>query len=214
MSDYDDDMMDEDYREFLEDQAESMADPDELTPEDVFTMTLLNKAKGTKVMVELEDADGDSIELSAVIEGLIDYVKDRLKDEDDSDFTTQIVPLMSQAVVSGLGRMIGIRPTAFYLANEGTRHSIIYMMCVGLLLLKYVQEHNLLIHTIEEEVSEEEIDEIMRKSRASSVATFSTMAGMDPTEVLQEMVEKGQITESDLQDLLRRKKDDDDKGNN
>jgi hypothetical protein len=194
----------------LESLYEDMRDPDELTPEDVFSMVLLNKIKGTKVSVSLEDSDGDSVSLADTVEGLIGYVKDKLADDGDNDFVTQIMPLMAQSMVSGLGRMIGLQGTAFYLANEGTRHAIIYMMCVGFLLLKYVQEHGLKINTYEEEVSEEEIDEIERKSRASSVATMSSMMGMDPREVLQRMVDQGQISESDFEELFKNRKDDED----
>lgn len=214
MSDYDEIDLDEDE---LEDLYEDMTDPDDLTPEEVFSMVMLNKIKGTKVTIQLEDKDGDVVELSDVVEGLIGYVKDKLKDEEDSDFTAQIMPMMAQSLVSGLGRMIGIRGTAFYLAQDGTRHAMIYMMAVGFLLLKYVQEHELLIHTYEEPVSEEEIEEIERKSKASSVATMGTMMGMDPREILEQMVERGQLHEEDLADLLRRTQgegDDDDKGEN
>jgi hypothetical protein len=201
MSDYDEIDLDEDE---LEDLYEDMSDPDDLTPEEVFKMVMLNKIKGTKVSIQLEDKDGDIVALADVVEGLIGYVKDKLQADEDSDFTAQIMPMMAQSLVSGLGRMIGIRGTAFYLAQEGTRHAMIYMMCVGFLLLKYVQEHGLLIHTYEEEVSEEEIEEIERKSKASSVATMGSMMGMDPREIMQQLVEKGELHEQDLEDLLSR----------
>lgn len=202
MSDYDDEMdLDEDE---LEELYEDAHDPDDLTPEEVFSMVMLNKIKKTKVTIQLEDKDGDVVSLADVVEGLIGYVKDKLQADEDNDFTAQIMPMMAQSLVSGLGRMIGIRGTAFYLAQEGTRHAMIYMMCVGFLLLKYVQEHNLLIHTYEEPVSDEEIEEIERKSKASSVATMGSMMGMDPRQILQHMVDQGQLSETDLEDLLHR----------
>jgi hypothetical protein len=199
MSDFNDMDLDQDE---LDELYSDSTDPDDLTPEEVFSMVMLNKIKGTKTTIQLEDKDGDIIELSDIIEQLIGYVKDKLSSAEDTDFTTQVVPMMGQALVSGLGRMIGIRGAAFYLAEENTRHAMIYMMCTGFLLLKYVQTHDLLIHTYEEEASEEEIAEIERKSKASSVATMTSLMGLDPHEVLNKMVETGQITSDDLADLL------------
>lgn len=200
MSDCEDEMdLDEDeLAELYEDQV----DPDDLSPEDVFSMVMINRVKKTKITVQLEDKDGDTVALADIVEGLIGYVKDKIKDTDGNDFTEQIMPLMAQSVVSGLGRMLGIRATGFYLANEGTRHAIIYMMAVGFLLLKYVQQHELLIHTFEEEVSEEEIEELDRRSKASSIVTMGSAMGMDPKEILQGLMDKGKINESDLRSLL------------
>ena len=206
MSDYEEDFDTDDLEDIMEDHV----DPSDLTPEEVFSMVMLNKVKGTKVTVQLEDKDGDIVELADIIEGLINYVKDKIGDDEGSDFTEQIMPLMSQAVVSGLGRMMGVRATGFYLAQDTTRHAIIYMMCVGFMLLKYVQEHELLIHTYEEEVSQEDIDEIERKSKATSVATMSGMMGMDPRDILQQMVDRGDLTEQDFEDLLKNNKEETD----
>jgi len=150
-------MSEEDMDTDLEDLYSEM-NPDELTPEEVYDMVLVNKAKGTKVSIELEDKDGDKVEVADIVEGLIGYIKDQLGEEgslEGNDFVDQIMPLMTQSMVGGLGRMMGLQYTSFLMAQDGVRHSIIYMMCVSFLLLKYVQEHELLIHTYEEEVSEE-----------------------------------------------------------
>lgn len=205
MSDFDEmdfDGLEDELSEAIE------SDPDELSPEDIFKMVLLNKIKGTRVRVDLRDGDGDAVDLPEVVEQLIGFMKDRLQ-EDSNQFVEQIMPLMSQSVVSGLGRMLGINPTAFLLANDMTCHAIVHMMCVAFLLLKFVQDHDLKIHTYEEEVSPDEMEEIERKCQASSMATMGSLMGMDPQEILQRMLDEGRITENDLYDLMGGKKDDD-----
>ena len=195
MSDYEID--DDDLQDLYEDTQD-----DDITPEEMFSMVLLDKIKGTKVTIELKDKEGDVIELADIMEGLIGYIKDKLEDEEGSDFTQQIFPMMGQALVSGLGRMIGIRSTAFYLSNEGIRTSMVQMMSAGFLLLKYVQEHELMIHTYEEHVSIEEIESIERKSKASNIAIMGSLMGASPREILQKMVDEGQISEEDLAELI------------
>jgi len=206
------DEVDFDDYEGLEDElAESFeGDPDELAPEDVFKMVMINRAKKVKVHVKLRDEDNDEVDLPETITQLLNYVKDQLKDGDGNQFCEQILPLMSQSVVSGLGRILGIQSTAFHLANEATRTGIIHMMAIGLLLLKFVQENNLTIHTFEEEVSDEEIEEIERKAKASSVATMSSAMGIDPKDVLRQLRDQGKITDEDLKDILGGDSDDTD----
>lgn len=210
MTDFDDiDLDEDDIQSILED------DPDALTPEDVFTMVLLNKRNKTKVSVQLEDEDGDPIELADMMEELVNYVKDKLDDLEGNQVVDQIMPLMSQALVSGLGRLIGIQGTSFLIANPGTRMALIYMMMVSFILYKTVQVKGLKVVTTTVDVTQEEIDEVERKSKASSVASLSSMIGIDPREILEQMVENGTLTSDDLEDLLKKpqsRKDSDNEG--
>lgn len=198
MSDYDDDSPydDEDMSELMED------DPDSLTPEDVFKMVTLNKIKKTKVRVELQDKNGDKVDLPEVIGQIIEYIKDKTAEEEGNQFSDQIMPLMSQAVLSTLGRMLGIRLTAYHLANDSTRMALIWSMCTSFLLLKYVQKHELSINTFEESVSEEEIEAFERKAQANNVAMLGALVGEDPKQILEELLHSGKITEDDLQDIM------------
>lgn len=207
MSDFDDMGFDED------ELADMYDDPDMLTPEEVFKMCFINKAKKTTVRVELQDKDGDTVDLPDTIAELVSYINKQLKDENGNQFTDQIMPLMAQAMVSGLGRTLGIRTTAFYLAQPLTQRAFIEMMCISFLLLKFVQSKGLLLHTYEEEVTDEEIEAFERKSRANDVAVMGSFMGVDPKETLKAMLDEGQITADDLQDLagdIKIKGDDED----
>ena len=196
MSEFDETDFDEDeIKEIFEDE-------DTLTPEEVFKMVMINKVKGTTVSVKLFDEDGDEIELSETIEQLITYIEKKVSEDKDNQFTGQIMPLMAQSLVSGLGRMLGINQTALYLANEVTRISIINMMSISFLLLKFVQQNNITIETFEEDISQEEIEELQRKARAESQATMGAFLGMDPKEILQDLFDRGEITQEDLDSML------------
>ena len=200
-----------DEMDFDEEEMETLyEDTDDLDPEDLFSMVTINRVRKKKVRVELEDETGDTVQLKDVITELLAYIKDKMEDEEGNQFTEQILPLMAQSVVSGLGRMIGIRPTAFYLSQPVARTAIINMMAVALYLLKFVQQKNLVINTFEEDVSEEEIDELDRRIKAESMATLAAFAGEDPRAVLKELREQGHLTDDDLKDILNEDGDDDD----
>src|SRR5271157_5447878 len=105
----------------IEMDAEEIADMTEsneqdLTPEDVFSLVMINKIRKKRVVVEVQDETGATIKLKDIVAELLNYIKAKSSESDDNQFMGQIIPLMSQAVASGLGRMIGIRQTAFYLS--------------------------------------------------------------------------------------------------
>lgn len=191
-------------REFDEDELAELYEshPDSMDPEDLLSMVLVNRKRMVKTSIELQDEDGDEVPLRDIIQELLHYIKDQMEDGEENQFASQIMPLMTEAVISGLGRMIGTQATAFHLAQEQTRHAFIQMMCIGLLLLKFIQKKGLKICTFEQSVTQEEIEEIDRKSKANSVATLASMSGHDPIAVLQELKDRGVITEDDLKDLI------------
>lgn len=191
------DLDEDDIQSLMEEQ-----DPDMMTPEDVFKMVLLNKRNKTRVSVSLEDKDGDPIELSDMMEELVNFLKDKMDDEEGNQVVEQIMPLMSQALVSGLGRLVGNQATAFLIANPDVRMALIYMMMISFILYKTVQVKGLKVITQIEPVTGEEIEEIERKSRASSIASMTAMVGMDPKEILSQMVARGDLTSDDFKDLM------------
>lgn len=192
---------DEDLEELYEDMDEN-----HMTPEEMFTMVTLNHFRKVKVNVELRDNNDDVISLPDTIQGILDFIKDKVKDEEGNQFVDQILPLMSQSVVSGLGRMLGIRSTAFMLSQEDTKMGILYMMCVAFLLLKFVQNNELKIHTYEEPVSDEEIEQLLHKSEVNRIATIGALAGLDPKAVLEQLVEEGKLSQDDINEMLNKKK--------
>lgn len=182
---------------------------DGMTPEEVFSMVMINKKRLVKTKIELRDEHGETIQLHEVIADLLEYMKDKMKADEVNQMADQIFPMMGQALVSGLGRLIGNDATAYYLANEVSRISFIQMMCLSFLLLKYVQEKKLTLFAIDEPVTEEEVESVQRRSKANSLAMMGHMMGMSYKDILKELVDKGELTENDLSDILNEKKTDD-----
>lgn len=199
--------MSDDETYFDEDDiAELYENENQLTPEEVFTMVTLNSNKKVRVTVELKDKDGDIVSLPETVESILNFVKEKLNDEEGNQLSDQIFPLMCQSVVSGLGRMLGIPTTALMLAQDNTKIGILYMMCIAFLLLKFVQNNDLKIQTYEEPVTDEEIESIQRKAEANKLATIGLMAGMDPKEILEQLVNEGRLTQEDIDNMSNKKK--------
>jgi hypothetical protein len=208
--------MDEDEiydEEELEELYEGALDEDELDISDVLGLVMINRKRKKRISIELQDKEGDTVELKDIINELMKYIKDKMQDEESNQFASQIMPLMSQSVGMGLHKMIGLRQTAFHLSQEITRMSLIYMMAVSFLFLKFIQQKGLVIHTFEEDVTEEELEALDRKSKANETMVLASMAGQDPRMVLEAMKEQGLLTQDDLRDMLGGEVDDDGEDN-
>lgn len=182
--------------------------PDEMTPEEVFSLVMINKKRMVKTKIELKDEQGEVIPLHEVVSDLLAYMKTKMEAGEESQIADQIFPMMGQVLVSGLGRLIGIPMTGFYLASDLARMSFMHMMSISFLMLKYVQEKKLTIIAVEEPIGEEEVQTIERKAKANSLAIMGAMSGMSYKDILKELVDKGELTQEDLQNML-----DKDKGN-
>lgn len=187
---------------------------EELTPEEIFKMVTLDKRKGVSRTIELKDEENDVVLVPEVIEGLLLYMKDKMENEKDSDLVSQIMPLMSQSLVSGLGRLIGIRETGILLSDEVVRFSLIQMMSMSLLLLKFIQKEGLKIYTLEEKITEEEYEDIQRRSKAISTTIMASTMGINPQDMLNQLLKQGKITKEDIEKMTGEINDDtDDNGN-
>ena len=198
-----------DETDFDEDEMEELfEDENHISPEEMFKMVMINKVKGTTVHVELFDKEGEKVALPDVIEQLLEYIETKLGNEDENQFVDQIMPLMAQSLVGGLGRMLGLRHAAFFLSNEMSRVALVNMMSIAFLLLKFVQQNDLVIETFEEPVSEEEVERIQRKAKASSQATMGSILGLDPKEILQNLVDQGEIDQEEYDAIMNGDDDD------
>lgn len=202
MDDFDDGFDDEDLKSL----SDEMDDPDSLTPEQIFGLTMINKTKGVEVKVELKDKDGSTIPLHEIVQDLLKHIEDKLTIGKESQITDQVFPLMSRTLVSGLGRMLGNQAAAALLGLGMTRDAFITMMTLSFLLLKYVQQKGLTIHTIETPVSPSEIESLERKAKAGSAAMLSAAMGLDPKDIVQELLKRGEITEEEVGEVLKTNK--------
>lgn len=198
MSEHDDDFSEA----FDEDELASMYDQaEEPNMEDIFAMVMINKVKGTTVKIELRDKDGDKVEMPEIITQLLNYIRDKVKDG-DNQFVDQVLPLMGGTLSTALGQIIGVKSAMFYLSQDNTRMAFIHSMALGFLLLKFVQQKGITIHTYEEEITTEEIEDFERRSKANNLATMAQLVGGDAQEFLRSLVKDGKITEEDFDRIM------------
>jgi len=161
-------------------------------------IVMIDPRRKVKMSVQLRDEDGDEIPISEITEKITEYVSDRMKQEELNSTRQQVIPLMTQAMVSGLYKLMGPQLSSLLMSQEMTRYSLLFMMGVGFYLLKFIQQKNIKIHTIEEEVTQEEIDQYHRMNDASSIASIAAASGADPKEIVRILLKKGAITREDI----------------
>jgi len=88
------------------------------------------------------------------------------------------------------------------------------MMASSFYLLKFIQNNKIKIHTIEEELTDDDIDTYERLSKASSTMSLANTMGLDHKEVIKSLLKHGKIKEEDLkalgsEDILQELNDED-----
>jgi hypothetical protein len=163
---------------------------------DIFKLVTVDRIRKVKITVKLVDEEGDEIPMRETIDQLMSYIKDKTKsDTEDSNnpMITQIMPLNSQALVAALPKIMGVRNTATLLSIESLRMSFVMMMMLSFSLLQFVKRKNLKIVTMEEPITDEEIERAIKLSKASSVASMGAMLGMNPNQIVKELMDKGLV---------------------
>ncbi|MEK6881076.1 MAG: hypothetical protein AABY22_15765, partial [Nanoarchaeota archaeon] len=161
----------------------------------------INYDKSTIISTELKDKNDITVPLDKVMLELTEYVKDKIDSKEDNVFRDQILPLMTQAVVLALPDLIGVEETALLLAKANGKYALIYSMATAFLLLKYMQKHNLSIETIEEEISQQEIQKIIKRIQINNAIIIAAEEGISKEQILQSLLSLGKVTEEDINDF-------------
>lgn len=198
-----------DETDYDEEEMNNPFEEDALTQEEIFQMVMINKNRGTTVRIELHDEEGNEVKLPEIIEQLAGYIVREITSAEESQFSDQIMPLMGQSVATGLYEMFGAVETAHYVTNKFYLDALVRMMSIAFLLLKYVQQNKLTIKTFEEEVSEEELESIERKSALTSITMSEVLNGQDPRKILDALIQAGKITQVEVDEILKNVSDED-----
>lgn len=165
----------------------------------LFHVAMIDRKRKVRVTIRLRDQDGDEIPIRETIEKLTEWIVDQAKAEERNVCNQQILPLMSQAMVGGMIKLLGSYPSAVMISNEVIRHGLLYMMTVGFYLVKWLQQKEIKIHTIEEPITDSEIEMYDRISHASDISVQASTLGIDPKNILREMIKAGKLKHSDLE---------------
>ena len=171
------------------------------TIDTLFKVVMIDIQRKKKISIQLRDSDGDEVPISETVEKLTEYVDDKVKDTESNPCKQQIMPLMAQTMVRGMSKLMGPSLTNVMLSNSDVRYSLMHMMTVGFYLLKFIQNKKIKIHTVEEDINQEDIDTYMRVDKASNMITMAANMGHDPREVVKEMLRKGLLKRQDIEGL-------------
>jgi hypothetical protein len=169
-----------------------------VSKEDLYSLVMIDKIRKVKTIITLKDSEGDEIPVRETAEKLVEYIADKVKDEEGNACKQQVMPLMSQAMVAGMIKMMGMNDTQILLCDAVTRNGLMYMMTMSFYLLKWIQQKNIKIFSEEFSLSDNEMAEIERVSFANDTAMKYARACGDPRDAIRIMLEKGLIKREDL----------------
>lgn len=175
-----------------------------IKPEEMLKLVSINKLKKIKVTAELQDDEKVVTDLGKTIEGITKYINSKLTSNDENQLIDQIMPLMTQAMIGSLGRTIGVDNTACLMTVDTIRDGILYAMCTSFLLLKFIQKHDLKVFTHIEHLTDKEIKDMEMQAQINKIATFGAMTGLNPQEIIDELLKTGQIDEADIEKKLKK----------
>lgn len=152
--------LEDDYKDFMERE-------EKLTPEDVFSMVTIMPKRKIKVTAHLEDKDGEIILVKDIADDLVKFINGEMQQTDSTAVNSQLFPMAGQFMTSIVPRFIGI-PVAGVMFESGTmRHGILTFGLASMLLMQYIQQHELKIVTTVTDLSDDEIEDYIRRSRES-----------------------------------------------
>ena len=169
--------------------------------DELLSISMIDPVRHKRISIELTDSDEDTINLADVVQKLSQWVSDKLSDKELNACKQQVMPLMAQSMVRTLSHILGADLASMMLGIPVLRESILRSMILGFYLLKFIQKHELDVTTLEADISEDEISSIMRTSAISDVLVRAATLGLDPKDVVRELVRSGRINQGDLEKL-------------
>lgn len=162
------------------------------------SIVTIDKIRNKRIHIELRDENNELIEIQEIAEKLAGYVQDRMNSTEANTLITQITPLMGQTMSTALQTMIGRAGAMMLISIEPMRYALINLMSISFYLYKFLQKHKIKIHTLEEDITQEEIDEFAKKDQINSLSTAGSVMGLSPQQILKGLIEGGFASKEDL----------------
>jgi len=121
---------------------------------EIFRLVLLDPIAKQRLSVKLKDKDGDEVSIPEITSSVTEYITDKLKDEKPNQIKSEIMPIISQAMVAGMAKLLGNDEAVFVLSDGYARDIFLNLMMVAFALLKFIQKKELSIVTVAEPVSD------------------------------------------------------------
>jgi len=172
-----------------------------LSTRDLFKVVTIDRVRKTRTDIQLKDPEGDSIPIEETVEKLTEYILDKVKDPESNSCKQQIMPLMAQAMVAGMIKLLGPGEATLLLSDSIIRNSLMYMTTMSFYLLKLIQQKNIKIFSEDFILSTEELEMMEKTSKISDLTMKFASMGGDPKEFLGELLKRGMVTKEELSDM-------------
>jgi hypothetical protein len=127
-------------------------------------VTIMPKKK-IKVTAYLEDKEGERILVAEIAENLVKFVQEQMTQEEATPVNSQMFPLCGQFMMSIVPRFVGMDLAHLMFQAGGFRQALLTLSLSSTLFMQYIQQHELKVITETTDLSDEEVDNYMEKSR-------------------------------------------------
>jgi hypothetical protein len=177
-----------------------MSVPDQ-DPKDWCKVIAIDRRRKVRMDAELRDEKGDLIDINETVEGIVNYVSDKMKSDDQNMIQQQVFPVMARAAVTALSEFVGPQTAGLMISQELFRTSLTSCMMSAFLLMQFIKKNDIKIYTSEQQLSDDELESFDRVNQASSVASLAGQLGANPRDVIREMIKQGRLKQEDLEAL-------------
>jgi len=171
---------------------------EDISVENLINLVMIDQKRKVRIQIILERENGDQVDIQDTVTALAQFVTKQLEKE-GSQCNKQVYPLMAQSLVAGLVPLLGPGMSAFLISDEATKYSLVHAMSVGFYLMKWLQQKNIVIKTVEYPMTDEEIDEVKRMTARDSTLTRAIVEGKDPKTTIREMIKAGLLTREEVE---------------
>lgn len=168
-----------------EDEVQDFLKSQERKPEDIFSMVTIMPKRKIKVVAHLEDKDGEAVLVSDIAENLVEFINSEMKTIESTPVNSQMFPMAASFMVSIVPRFIGIPVAGLMFEANAFRHGVLTFGLASMLLMQYIQQHELKIVTTTTELSDEEVDAYVERGREADrklKEAFENAMGIDNEE--------------------------------
>lgn len=154
-------MFEDEVKDFLKQDGD-------LKPEDVFSMVTIMPKRKIKVIAHLEDTEGEQILVADLAENLTKYINEQMQLQESTPVNSQLFPMAGQFMTSIVPRFVGLQVGSIMFEASGFRHALLTFGLASMLFMQYVQQHGLKIVTTTIDLSDEEVEAYLDRSREAN----------------------------------------------
>lgn len=159
----------------------------------------IDKVRSKTIQIKLEDALGDEIKISDILEQLYTYISDQFSSSEINICTQQIHPLITEILVKSIKSSFKDETLAITtLAQPELRTAMIQQMLTTFYFLKFIQKNKIKIVSLEEDISKQDLEKIVLQDKLSSYIVTARLSGLSMQEIINAIMVSGIISKDDL----------------